>query len=43
MNWNVYDYDINKNKIKVFNIFDHWSFREDIKKAAKKYKIKEEF
>lgn len=43
MKWNVYYYDINKNKIETFNIFEHWSFREYAKKAAKKYKTKEEF
>ena len=43
MNWNVYDYNINANKIETFNIFDHWSFREGAKKIAKKYKAKEEF
>ena len=41
--WNVYDYNINYNKISVFNIFDHYSFREYVKKAIKKYKNKEEF
>lgn len=43
MRWDVYRYDINKNKIKLFNIFDHWSFCEYAKKAVKKYKNKEEF
>lgn len=43
MKWDVYYYDINRNKISTFNIFDHWSFREYIKKAMKKLKIKEEF
>lgn len=43
MEWNVYHYNINRNKIETFNIFDHWSFREYVKKAVKKYKTKEEF
>lgn len=43
MKWNVYYYDINHKEISVFNIFDHWSFREYVKKAIKKYKNKEEF
>lgn len=43
MEWNVYYYNINRNKIELFNIFDHWSFCEYAKKAIKKYKTKEEF
>ena len=43
MKWDVYYYDINRNKISTFNILDHWSFREYTKKAAKKLKTKEEF
>ena len=43
MKWNVYYYDINHKKISTFNIFDHCSFREYVKKAIKKYKNKEEF
>lgn len=41
--WNVYNYNINKNEIEKFNIFNHWSFREYAKKTARKYKTKEEF
>lgn len=43
MEWNVYYYNINRNKIELFNIFDHWSFCEYTKKAMKKLKTKEEF
>lgn len=43
MKWNVYYYNINRNKIELFNIFDHWSFCEYAKKAIKKLKTKEEF
>lgn len=43
MKWDVYHYDINRNKIGLFNIFDHWSFCEYAKKAIKKLKTKEEF
>jgi hypothetical protein len=43
MKWNVYIENINSNEIKVFNIFDHCSFREDVEKYFKKYKNKEEF
>ena len=34
--WNVYISDFNAKNIKQYNIFDHYSFREDCKKAAKK-------
>ena len=43
MEWYAYYYDINRNKIDKFNVFDHCTFREYAKKAAKKYKTKEEF
>lgn len=43
MKYDVYYYDINRNKISTFNIFDHFSFCEYTKKAAKKLKTKEEF
>ena len=43
MKWNVYVENINSNEIKVFNIFDHCGFREDVEKYFKKYKNKEEF
>lgn len=43
MEWNVYYHDFNTKEIKIFNIFEHSSFREYVKKAAKEYKTKEEF
>lgn len=43
MKWDVYYFNINKQKIETFNIIDHWSFCEYTKKAAKKLKTKEEF
>lgn len=43
MEWNVYIFNINKQKIEIYNIFKHYSFCEYTKKAAKKYKNKEEF
>ena len=43
LEWNVYTEDINSRKIKVFNIFDHGRFLEDVKKALKKFDNKEEF
>ena len=43
MEWYVYIFNINKQKIEPYNIFNHYSFREYTKKAAKKFKTKEEF
>lgn len=43
MRWNIYYYNVNANRIEIFNIFDHWSFREYTKKAAEQLKTKEEF
>lgn len=43
MKWNVYYYNINKNKIETYNIISHGSFNAYTKKAIKKYKTKEEF
>ena len=43
MEWIVYNFNINKQKIETFNIFKHWSFSDYTKKAAKKLKTKEEF
>ena len=41
--WNVYRHDVNKNKIEVFNIFQHGRFMEDVNKNFKKNKNKEDF
>lgn len=38
MEWYVYVEDVNARRIDKFNIFDHYSFNEDIKKIYKKYK-----
>lgn len=43
MEWNVYYYDFNRDKIDTYNVLNHYSFFEYVKKAAKKYKTKEEF
>lgn len=32
LEWNVYIDDINKRKIIIFNVFEHYSFCEDFKK-----------
>ena len=43
LEWNVYVHDFNKKEIKIFNIFNHGRFLEDVVKDLKKYTIKEEF
>ena len=43
LKWNVYYHDYNSSKIKLFNIFNHSRFCEDIEKYFKKYKDKKEF
>ena len=43
MKWNVYYHDINRDKIDVYNIFDHSSFRRDVEKYLSEYTDKEEF
>lgn len=35
MIWNVYRHDINRKEIIVYNIFDHYSFNESVKKILK--------
>ena len=43
MIWNVYYRDMNSRQIKVWNIFDHSSFREEVINLKKKKLPKEEF
>lgn len=43
MKWNVYYYNINRQKIESYNIFEHGSFSHYVKEAIKKYKEKESF
>ena len=43
MIWNVYYYNFNKNEIEVYNIFEHGSFMEYLKKAYHECKSKDEF
>ena len=43
MQWFVYNFNINAQKIEVYNVFKHWSFRECAKSAIRKFKTKEEF
>ena len=41
--WKVYIYNINLQKIEVYNIFNHGSFNEHCRKALKQAKDKNEF
>lgn len=43
MEWNVYNFNMNAQKIETYNIFKHWSFSEYARKAIKKCKTKDEF
>lgn len=43
MKWNVYYHDINRNKMEVFNVFNHSSFRKDVEKHLNECTGKEEF
>lgn len=43
MKWNVFYYNINKRKIEIFNIFDHYSFDKEIKEFLLTITDKEEF
>ncbi len=43
LEWNVFYYDINRNKITTYNIFKHSGFNKYIEKAFEKCKTKEEF
>lgn len=43
LEWNVLYYDINRNKITTYNIFNHRRFNKYIEEAFEKYKTKEEF
>ena len=36
MEWNVYNYNCNKNKIEKYNILNHWYFVKDIAKIKDK-------
>ena len=43
LEWNVYNEDISRNCIKVYNIFNHGGFYEDCVKNAKKNKDRDSF
>ena len=43
LEWNVFYYDINRNKITTYNIFKHSGFNKYVEKALETSKIKEEF
>lgn len=41
--WNVFYYNINRNKIDTYNIFEHESFVRYVKEAINEHKNKEKF
>lgn len=43
LEWNVYRYDINYKKMKVFNIFEHGGFSTDFHKLCNKDNNEEDF
>lgn len=43
MIWNVYDHDVNGREIKLYNVFKHRSFKEDVEKLLKENLTYEEF
>lgn len=43
LEWYVYLEDVNNKKIIKYNIFNHYSFRQDLKDIIKKIKNKDEF
>lgn len=43
MQWNVYYCDMNTNKIMLFNVFNHYSFRKEVKKLLTECSTIEEF
>ena len=43
LQWYVYRYNINADKIEPFNIFCHWKLCEDLDKSRKKYKTRDKF
>ena len=43
MEWNVFYHDINAQKIRTLNIFDHYSFNKDVQRSLKQLKNKNEF
>jgi len=42
LEWNVYKEDFNGRTIRVFNVFNHWSFHEACKKEFRKYRKEEQ-
>lgn len=43
LEWNVFYYNFNKNKIEIFNIFSHRRFANDVRKSLEKNNNKDEF
>lgn len=43
LEWNVYVYDINRRKVKVYNIFNHGRFYDEVIEMLKKEETIDEF
>lgn len=43
LKWIVYYHNMNRQEIQPFNVFNHYSFCEDVENHFKKYKDKDEF
>lgn len=42
MKWNVYIYNINRQKMEIYNIFNHFSFYQEVEEILKKDLTREE-
>ena len=43
MEWNVYYYNINKNKIETYNIFNHYNFNKDVIRDLNQFRNRNAF
>lgn len=43
LQWNVYRINNMKNKVEIFNVFNHWRFRDEMIKTLLDSNTKEEF
>lgn len=43
LQWNVYRINHMKNKVEIFNVFDHWRFQEETIKTLKESETKADF
>lgn len=43
MKWNVYYYNINSQRVEIYNIFDHSGFMKDVKRALRGFNSRDDF